>query len=99
MMSRGAPEVPGVEYERVTAFDLHVGDEVIVECLRFDYKKGFPIDSDYYRTIAGEHRTVAGMAFHLANEPNIDFPRIAPWQGRWIYAGNNGATQMWRKRG
>lgn len=95
-MSRGAPDEG---YEPVIAPDLHVGDEVILESRRFDYKKGFPIDSEYFRTIVGEHRTVAGMAFHLANEPNIDFPRIAPWQGRWIYAGNDGVTQMWRKRG
>ena len=63
----------------------------------FDYKKGFPIESDYYRTIVGEHRTVAGMMFHLVNEPTADFPQIAPWAGRWIYAENSEVMQMWKK--
>ena len=84
-------------YKTVTHHDLHIGDEIIVERKHFDYKRGFPIESDYYRAIVGEHRTVAGMAFHLVSEPSVEFPHIPPWAARWIYAENNEIMQMWRK--
>ena len=85
-------------YERVNIPDLHVGDVIIYEQKHFDYKKGFPVESDYYRAVVGEHRTVAGMAFHLTNEPNVEWPQVAPWYSHWIYAENGGTCQMWRKK-
>ena len=84
-------------YKTVRAIDLHVGDIVIYERKHFDYKKGFPLESTFYRTIVGEHKTVSGMMFHLVNEPNLEFPQIAPWQGRWTYAENGEIWQMWSK--
>ena len=86
------------DYEPVSISDLHVGDEIIMERKRFDYKKGFPIESVYYRTIVGRHKTVGGMMFDLTNEPNLEFPDFAPWYSKWIYAGNSGVDQMWRKK-
>ena len=92
----GAPSEEG--WERVSNSDLRVGDEIVLERKHFDYKKGNPLDSTYYRTIVGEHKTVSGMMFHLVNEPNVEFPEIAPWYGRWVYAGNGLTEQMWRRK-
>lgn len=92
---RGAP---GEDYERVNEPDLQDGQTVIVERLKFEYKHGYPIDSDYFRAIVGHHSTVSGLRAHLVNEPDVYFPQIAPWQSRWIYAGNDGNHQMWRKK-
>ena len=85
-------------YTTVNASDLSVGDVVIVERKHFDYKTGRPVESEYFRSIVGEHRTVAGMAKHLVSEPTVEWPAIPQWQGRWVYAGNNGMTQMWRRQ-
>lgn len=84
-------------FEMVNESELHVMDEVIVESKHFDYKTGYPVQSDFYRTIAGTHMTVSGERFHLASEPNMEFPSFPHWQGRWIYAGNDMMTQMWRR--
>ena len=96
-MSRlGAPDRPiCVEYERVGIRDLAVGDVVIVESKHYD-KTGRPADSDYYRTIVGEHMTVSGMMKHLTSDPDSTLLSIPPWQMGWIYAGNNAYMQMWR---
>jgi hypothetical protein len=74
-----------------------IGTEVILEQKHFDYKKGFPLESTYYRTILREHRTVGGMTRTLFREPNWEWPEIPHWQGNWIYAGNSGTSQMWVK--
>lgn len=96
-MSRlGAPDRPrGVEYERVEIRDLAVSDVVIVESMHYN-KTGRRTDSEYYRTIVGEHATVSGMAKHLTSDPDSTFLSIPPWQMGWIYAGNDAYTQMWR---
>lgn len=91
---RGAP---GTDYARVDANDLQVGDIVIVEHIRFDYDTGRPVESVYYRAIVGEHMTVGGMMFHLINEPDLSFPNIATWSCGYIYAGNSGTCQMWKR--
>lgn len=98
-MSRlGAPDRPiGVEYEMVGIRDLAVGDVVIVQSKHYD-KTGRPADSDYYRTIVGEHPTVSGMMKHLTIELDLTFLSIPPWQMGWIYAGNDAYTQMWRAK-
>ena len=85
-------------WEAVGVSDLNIGDEIILECRHYEYKTGYPIESTYYRTIVGEHRTVSGMMKHIANEPTYEFPNIAPWNGRWIYAGNSATEQMWRRK-
>lgn len=72
-----------------------IGTVVILERKHFDYKTGRPVESSYYRTIMGEHHTVGGMLRTLHREPNWEWPEIPPWQGSWIYAGNDGTTQMW----
>ena len=84
-------------YRLVNNSELHDGDEVIVEALKWENKTGKPKPSEYYRTIVGHHRTVSGDAFHLVSEPSFEYPSIPPWQGRWIYAGNNACTRMWMK--
>ena len=86
------------EFEPVNINDLHVGDEVILEQKHFTYKYGYPMESTFLRTIVGSHMTVGGEAFHLVNEPNIEFPVFAEWGNDWIYAGNDGMTQMWRRK-
>ena len=98
MSMTGAPDRPrGVEYEMVGIRDLAVGDVVIVESKHYD-KTGRPQDSEYFRTVVGEHRTVSGMMKHLTSEPDFTFPMIPPWQMGWIYAGNDAYTQMWRAK-
>lgn len=84
-------------YSPVEIPDLHVGDVVIVERKRFDYKTGRPVESEYFRTIVGEHNTVSGRMKHLVSEPTLEWPSMPQWQGRWVYAGNNAVTQMWRQ--
>ena len=84
-------------YRNVKSPELNDGQEVIVEIRHWDYKTGAPVESDYYRTIVGHHRTVAGMMAHLVAEPTVEWPQIPPWQSRWIYAGNDGQMQMWVK--
>ena len=98
MSITGAPDRPyGVEYERVGIRDLAVGDVVIVEMKHFD-KTGRPQDSEYFRTVVGEHMTVSGMMKHLTSEPDSTFLRIPPWQMGWVYAGNYETMQMWRAK-
>ena len=92
---RGAPYEEG--WEPVGSNDLHVGDEVVVERRHFEFKKGYPIESTYYRTIVGEHRLVGGMAFRLTSAPSFEFPDIPKWQQGWCYAGNGELCQMWRR--
>lgn len=92
-MKRGKP---GEGYEAVIESDLRIGDEVILERRRFEYKTGAPVDSEYFRAIVGEHNTVAGPRKHLVNEPTVAFPLIAPWGARWTYAGNSETQQMWK---
>lgn len=84
-------------YRPIGYTDLHVGDEVIVEHLRWDYKTGYPVDSIFYRAIVDQHRTVGGMAFDLVSVPNVYWPEIPPWMTGKIYAGNDANTQMWMK--
>lgn len=90
------PDRYGEEYEPVDETDLAIDDVVIVEHKRYAHN-GTPTRSLFFRARVGEHRTVSGPRKHLINEPDVNFPNIAPWQG-WIYAGNNGVTQMWRKK-
>lgn len=98
MKRTGAPDRPRfTEYERVNSSDLNIGDIVIVESKHFD-KAGHPEDSEYFRTVAGEHMTVSGMMKHLTSEPDFTFPLIPPWQMGWIYAGNYMTMQMWRAK-
>ena len=87
---------PGEDYELLDVNRVHVGDVVIVEHLRWDYKKGYQVDSVYYRAVIGRHNTVAGPMWHMTNEPDAEFPAFAPWQGH-PYAENNGNTRLWRK--
>ena len=84
-------------YKIVSRLDLHVGDEVIVEHLRWDFDKGFPIESVYYRAIAEQHKTLAGMEFELVAEPNIEWPNIPPWMRGRICAYNGNDIRMWMK--
>lgn len=91
---RGAP---GEQYEQVHEGRIHVGDIVIVERLRFDFKTGAPVDSEYYRAVIGQHNTVSGPRYHMTNEPDAEFPAFAPWSGRWIYATADSVTNIWRK--
>ena len=86
-------------YKRVTEADLHVGDEVILETHHWDYKTGRPIESDFYRTIVDQHKTVAGMAFDLVSVPNLEWPKIPPWMRNRIYAGNDVINTMYVKEG
>lgn len=92
-----SPDRYGEEYEEVDEPDLSVDDVVIVERKRWDHS-GAPKRSLFFRARVGEHRTVSGPRKHLVNEPDLDFPNIAPWQG-WIYAGNDSTIQMWRAKG
>ena len=84
-------------YKLVSNSDLHVGDEVIVEHLRWDYKTGAPVESLFYRSIVGQHMTVSGMQFDLISEPNVYWPEIPPWMTGKIYAGNDNSTKMWMR--
>jgi len=94
----GAPDRPcGVEYEMVGLKDINVGDVVIVESKHYE-KTGRPTDSEYYRTVVGEHMTVSGMMKHLTAEPDATFLNIPPWQMGWTYAGNYAYMQMWRAK-
>lgn len=71
------------------------GTEVIVERKNWD-RNGYPMESDFYRAIIGHHMTVAGTMADMTAEPNFEFPKIPPWQGK-IYAENNNTMQLWRK--
>lgn len=84
-------------YKHVSTLDLHVGDEVIVEHLHWDYKTGQPVESSFYRAIVDQHRTVVGMAFDLVSEPSVYWPEIPPWMNGKIYAGNDSNTRMWMR--
>ncbi len=98
-MSRtGAPDRPRfTAYEMVNLKDITVGDVVIVEDKHYE-KTGIPADSEYFRTVVGEHPTVSGTMKHLTSEPDATFLSIPPWQMGWIYAGNNAHMQMWRAK-
>jgi hypothetical protein len=78
--------------------DINIGDVVIVESIHYN-KTGRRTDSEYYRTVAGEHPTVSGMAKHLTSEPDATFLNIPPWQMGWIYAGNDAYMQKFRNEG
>ena len=84
-------------YKSVRTTELNDGDEVIVERRRFQ-PNGTPGASLYYRAVAKPHGTVAGPTMILVAEPSIEWPEIAPWALGWIYAGNTGTEQMWRKK-
>lgn len=71
------------------------GTEVIVERKNWN-KSGYPMESDFYRAIIGHHMTVGGLMADMTAEPNFEFPKIPPWQGR-IYAENNTVFQLWIK--
>ena len=71
------------------------GTEVIVERKNWD-KNGYPMGSDFYRAIIGHHMTVAGLMADMTAEPNFEFPKIPPWQGK-IYAQNSNCTQLWKR--
>lgn len=71
------------------------GTEVIVERRNWD-KNSYPIESDFYRAIIGHHMTVSGLMADMTAEPNFEFPKIVPWQGK-IYAQNSGTMQLWIK--
>ncbi len=71
------------------------GTVVIVERKNWN-KSGYPMESDFYRAIIGHHMTVAGLMADMTAEPNWEFPKIPPWQGK-IYAENNTVFQLWRK--
>ena len=90
----GPPEETG--WKIVTADQLNVGDEVIMERRHIDHR-GYPAPSDYYRMVVGEHRTVAGPRKHLTADPNVEFPHIPAWGMNWVYASNDMMTQMWRR--
>lgn len=97
-MRTGAPDRPRfTEYQMVSIHDLNIGDVVIVESKHFD-RSGIPTDSEYFRTVVGEHSTVSGMMKHLTSEPDATFLCIPPWQMGWIYAGNDSYMQMWRAK-
>lgn len=83
-------------YKNVTASQLHVGDVVIVERYRWDFRTGSPLPSVFYRAVVDQHQTVSGPMFDLRNEPSAEFPEFAPWQGK-IYAANDSTMQMWMK--
>ena len=85
-------------YERINASQINVGDEVIVERRRWSYRDGKPLPSYYYRTIAIDHKTVAGKTRQLVAMPNLVWPQIPAWSLGWIYAGNTATEQMWRKK-
>ena len=72
------------------------GTEVIVERKNWN-KSGYPMESDFYPAIIGHHMTVSGLIADMTAEPNFEFPKIPPWQGR-IYAQNNGMMQLWIKK-
>lgn len=84
-------------YRQISYPDLRDGMVVIYETKHYDPKNGHPVASDYYRTIVGHHRAASGDLFHLTSEPNFEWPAIPVWYGRWIYASNGGAGQMWVK--
>ena len=71
------------------------GTEVIVERKHWD-KRGYPMESDFYRAIIGHHMTVSGLMADMTAEPNFEFPKIPPWQGK-IYAQNSNCMQLWKK--
>lgn len=74
--------------------DIQDGEEVIVEQKHFEYKRGYPLKSTFYRAIVGHHMTCAGIMADLESEPDFNFPEIPPWQGK-IYAENSGVIQLW----
>ena len=78
--------------------DIPDGTEVIVERRHYEYTKGYPLESSYYRAIIGSHMTVSGMMKHMTPEPNMDFPDIPEWQVP-LYAENMGEImQLWIRR-
>lgn len=77
---------------------LETGAEVIVESLRWDYTKGSPKESKYYRTIVSGHMTTAGFERTLVADPTWEFPEFARWQLGWIYAENTKTIRLWRRK-
>ena len=88
---------PAEGYEPVNTSALNVEDVIILERKHFKMKTGEPVPSTFYRCVVGEHKTVSGMMKHLVNEPDFDWPQIAEWGNEWVYAGNDGIHQMWKK--
>lgn len=86
------------EYEAVLQVDLHDGDEVVVEKLRYEYKTGRPAASEYYRTVAKQCRRYGTRTYKLYAEPSVEWPSIAPWQLGWIWADTDGNTRFWRRK-
>lgn len=84
-------------FRTVQLSDIRPGDEIIVECKRWNYRDGVPRPSVFIRTKAYSHRTVSGPTIILRAEMSIEFPEVAPWALGWIYAGNDGKHQMWRR--
>ena len=88
---------PAEGYEAVNTNNLNTGDVILLERKHFEKKTGKPVQSTFYRCVVGEHKTVSGMMKHLVNEPDFDWPQIAEWANEWVYAGNDGVHQMWKK--
>ena len=86
---------PGEDYERAHNYEMKVGDVIIAERQKYDYKKGFPVDSEYFRVVIGQHNTVSGPMFHMISEPDAEFPAFPWWAGFWQYTGG---YRLWRKK-
>ena len=89
---------PDEEYEQVWTVDMHDGEEIIVEHMRWGYKNGHPVASEYYRTVAKQTRRYGATEFKLYAEPSVEWPSIAPWQLGWIWADTDGNTRFWRRK-
>ena len=88
------------EFEQITTIPngLLDGAEVILEQRKFDYKKGFPVQSDFYRCKV-ETRLRAGSAFRiLIPNPDFEFPELPPWQMGWIWSHDRLNSILWIRR-
>lgn len=79
-------------YEEVRLNDQPEGTVLICERLLYDYKRGFPVESKFYRVTVGKR----GRRKVAESNPDINWPEIPPWQLGWVDAGS--MFRWWRKR-
>ena len=89
---------PDEEYEAVRSAEIRDGDEIIVEHMRWEYKRGTPVASEYYRTMAQPAGRYGERTHKLRHIPSVEWPSIAPWQLGWIWADTDGNTRFWRRK-
>lgn len=79
-------------WEEVKLNQQEEGTVLICEQLRFEYRRGFPRESLFFRVTVRKK----GLWTYAQNEPDFEWPGIPPWLDGWTYDGS--MFRWWRKR-